>query len=375
MDKNISYKRYQRQVILKNFGEQGQQKLSDARVLAIGAGGLGCPALQYLAAAGAGTIGIVDNDVVVLSNLHRQVLYSEEDIGTFKSETAAKALSRMNPDIKIISYRERLTAQNALGIMDEYDIIIDATDNFSSRYMINDACVLLGKPLVYGAVSEYEGQVAIFNYINGSEAPVNYRDLFPHPPLEKEVMNCEEAGVLGVLPGIIGVMQANETIKLLTGIGKPLINRLLTYNSLDNRVYEIELSARAETRGLVPADKDAFEKTDYEWLCGSAQHANEIDYNYFDQLLAAGNVTVIDVRNPGEMPEIDDFDYYKLPLSELTESSFPAGSDTVVVFCQSGKRSLHAVRQFAAIFGDSKKIFSLRGGIIQWKQQHSKKLS
>src|SRR6476620_5750655 len=190
MDNTISYERYQRQMALKNFGEGGQQKLLQAKVLVIGAGGLGCPALQYLAAAGIGNIGIVDDDSVSLSNLHRQILYSVRDIGFLKAERAAEKLREMNPEISIISYAGRLTTQNAFSIMDGYDIIVDGTDNFSSRYMINDACVLLNKPLVYGAVSQYEGQVAIFNVKkNKTEETVNYRDLFPHPPGENEVLN------------------------------------------------------------------------------------------------------------------------------------------------------------------------------------------
>ena len=374
MDNSISYERYQRQVILKNFGEARQQKLLLAKVLIIGAGGLGCPVLQYLAAAGVGTMGIVDDDVVTLSNLHRQVLYTVKDIGLLKAARAAAVLEQMNPEIKIIVYAERLTTQNALSIMNAYDIIIDCTDNFSSRYMINDACVIVDIPLVYGAVSQYEGQVAIFNYKkNESDVAVNYRDLFPHPPGENEVLNCAEAGVLGVLPGIIGTMQANETIKLLTGIGTPLINRLLTYNALNNQMYELELSARAETRSLLPVNKAAFAEMDYERLCGSGMQEYEIEYNFFDNLLATGNINVIDVREPDEIPAIDEFVSYKIPLNQLAENISLINADTVVTICQSGKRSLQAAKILSNVFCGSKKIFSLHGGIIQWKQ-HAKQL-
>ena len=375
MNNTISYERYQRQMILKSFGEAGQQKLLKAKVLVIGAGGLGCPALQYLAAAGIGTIGIVDDDVVSLSNLHRQILYSVNDIGFPKAERAAEKLGQLNPEITIITYPERLTNQNALSIMDAYDIIIDGTDNFSTRYMINDACVLLNKPLVYGAVSQYEGQVAIFNYKkNPAEEAVNYRDLFPNPPKEGEVLNCAEAGVLGVLPGIIGTMQANETIKLITGIGKPLINRMLTFNSLNNRTYEIELSASPETRLLIPENKKVFKETDYDWLCSSIAVQYEIDCNSFDDLLATHNIDVIDVREMNEMPAIEEFSFYQVPLKKLQENVSRIQSDTVVIICQSGVRSLQAAKQLTAIFGTSKKIFSLKGGIIQWKQQHAKQM-
>ncbi len=250
-DQNL-YERYHRQIILPEFGEEGQQKLFLAKVLVIGAGGLGCPALQYLTAAGIGTIGIVDDDTVALNNLHRQVLYSVNDIGLSKAERATKILQQLNPEIKIVAYNERLHNQNALTLFDEYDIIIDGTDNFSTRYMINDACVLLNKPLVYGAISQFEGQVSVFK--NGKEDDVNYRDIFPDPPKEGEVLNCAEAGVLGVLPGIIGTMMANETIKLITGIGEPLVNQLFTYNALNNQVYQLSLSSRRETRSLIPKD-------------------------------------------------------------------------------------------------------------------------
>ena len=375
MDNKISYERYHRQMILKDFGETAQQKLLQAKVLVIGAGGLGCPALQYLAAAGIGTIGIVDDDVVSLSNLHRQVLYSVKDIGLSKAKRASEILCNLNPEIKIIGYHEKLTTQNALSIMDVYDIIIDGTDNFSSKYMINDACVLLNKPLVYGAVSQYQGQVAIFNYKkNKTDEAVNYRDLFPHPPKETEVLNCAQAGVLGVLPGIIGTMQANETIKLLTGIGNPLINRLLNYNALNNQLYEVELFARKETRLLMPENKDAFKQMDYDWLCGSTEEQYEIDNILFGGLLGTGNIDVIDVREIGELPVISEFAYQQIPFSKLKENVSLIKSDTVVTICQTGKRSLQAAKQLVSVFGTSKKIFSLRGGIIQWKQKHTTQL-
>ena len=376
MNQSISYERYHRQIIMKEFGVEGQQKLLQAKVLVIGAGGLGCPALQYLAAAGVGTIGIVDDDVVSLSNLHRQILYSVEDIGSLKAERATNVLSKLNPEIKIITYSERLTTENALSILKSFDIIIDGTDNFSSRYMINDACVLLDKPLIYGAISQFEGQVTIFNSKNSkSEVGVNYRDLFPHPPKENEVLNCAEAGVLGVLPGIIGTMQANETIKLITGIGEPLINRLLTYNALNNQLYELELSSRAESRLLIPQSEEAFKLMNYDWLCGSTIEAYEIDHNLFDAMLAVGDIDVIDVRETDEIPDIDEFATHQIPMSRLQEEYNQIKANTVVAICQTGKRSLRAAKQLIDVFGSSKKIYSLRGGIIQWKEQHAKQLS
>ena len=230
-----------------------------------------CAALQYLVAAGIGNIGIVDDDVVSLSNLHRQVLYSVQDIGKLKSLTAKEKLQQLNPEISIIAYNERLTTKNALFIFQNFDIIIDGTDNFASRYLINDACALLHKSTIFGAVSQFEGQLAIFNYQSKDKnTPVNYRDLFPVPPKDDEVLNCAEAGVLGVLPGIIGTMMANETIKLITGIGKPLINSLLTYNTLNNQVFEVELSSNPATALLLPKDKESFKEMDYVFFCSAS---------------------------------------------------------------------------------------------------------
>ena len=374
MEKENLYERYQRQIILPEFGEEAQQKLLKAKVLVIGAGGLGCPVLQYLTAAGIGTIGIVDDDVVALNNLHRQVLYSVNDIGLSKAERAAHILQQLNPDIKITPYNERLENQNALILLDEFDMIIDGTDNFSTRYMINDACVLMNKPLVYGAISQFEGQVSVFNFRqNENEEAVNYRDLFPNPPKEDEVLNCAEAGVLGVLPGIIGTMMANETIKLITGIGEPLTNQLLTYNALSNQVYQLTLSARKETRSLIPENEAAFLKMDYVWLCSSQlSHSvtigSEIDADTFNTLIAKGNVDVIDVREPHEVPVANDFSNMKIPLAQLTANTALIRSDTIITFCQSGKRSLQAVKILSGIFGDKKKVYSLRGGIVEWKK-------
>ncbi len=366
------YERYHRQIILPEFGEEGQQKLILAKVLVIGAGGLGCPALQYLTAAGIGKIGIVDDDTVALNNLHRQVLYSVNDIGSSKTERAAKILEGLNPEIKIIAYSERLNNQNALMLFDEYDIVIDGTDNFSTRYMINDACVLLNKPLVYGAISQFEGQVSVFR--NKNEEDVNYRDIFPDPPKDGEVLNCAEAGVLGVLPGIIGTMMANETIKLITGIGEPLIDQLFTYNALNNQVYQLNLSSRKETRSLIPKDEKEFLKIDYEWLCASPIQEAEIDTVTFNRLIKA-DVDVVDVREPHEIPAVNEFLHIRIPLAQLADNISLIKSDTVIAFCQSGKRSLQAAKILSGIFGDTKKVYSLRGGIVQWKQDRAKQAS
>lgn len=367
MENKKLYERYHRQVILPEFGEEGQQKLLKAKVLVIGAGGLGCPVLQYLTAAGIGTIGIVDDDVVALNNLHRQVLYSVNDIDQSKAERAADVLRRLNPEIKIIPYNERLVNQNALALIDEFDVIVDGTDNFSTRYMINDACVLLNKPLVYGAISQFEGQVSLFRNANATD--VNYRDIFPDPPKEGEVLNCAEAGVIGILPGIIGTMMASETIKLITGMGEPLIDRLLTYNALNNQVYTLDLVAQEKTRSLIPKNETEFLKTDYVWLCASPVSDAEIDPELFNNMIANGNIQVIDVRELHELPPVNEFEHLRIPLAQLAENSSLIKADDIIAFCQSGKRSLQAAKILNSIFGNDKRVYSLRGGILEWKKQ------
>ncbi|HVX27996.1 MAG TPA: HesA/MoeB/ThiF family protein [Parafilimonas sp.] len=372
MNRDKKYERYERQISLKEFGIAAQQKLLQAKVLVVGAGGLGCSALQYLVAAGVGTIGIADYDVVALSNLHRQVLYSVDDVGLFKADVSAKKLRRLNDKINIISYNQRLTNKNALAIIKHFDIVIDGTDNFSTRYMINDACVLLTKPLVYAAISKFEGQVAIFNVKqNGNETAISYRDLFPTPPKDDEVLNCADAGVLGILPGIIGTMQANETIKLITGIGKPLIDAMLTYNALDNSVYEFTLSLNIEAQQWIPKDEDAFLRMDYDWLCSAEiNKVFEIDIADFDKLINDSNTIIIDVREEDEQPFVDAFKHLRISAGELKNNVSLLEKDNIVVFCQSGKRSLKAALLLKEFFND-KHIYSLKGGITEWKKQHA----
>ncbi len=367
-----SYERYQRQILLKGFGLEGQHKLLQSKVLVVGAGGLGCPVLQYLAAAGVGTIGIVDEDIVSITNLHRQILFTVDDIGLPKSFIAKERLAKLNPEITIIDYNERLSTRNALAIIKDYDIVIDATDNFSSRYLINDACVLLNKPIVYGAVSQFEGQVAILNcHLASSVTPANYRELFPTPPIDGEVLNCAEAGVLGVLPGIIGSMQASETIKLITGIGKPLIKTVLTYHSLTNQLYEIEIVANSSTRSLLPANEADFIKMDYDWFCASKNNKFEIDIENFNKIANTADVEIIDVRELGETPILTDINYYQIPLSQFKENIAAIKKEKIVVFCQSGKRSLQAAHILFDTFGNKKIIYSLKGGITEWFKNKS----
>ncbi|CAN5372398.1 adenylyltransferase/sulfurtransferase MoeZ [soil metagenome] len=364
-----AYERYHRQIILKGFGTTAQEKLLRAKVLVIGAGGLGCPILQYLTGAGVGTLGIVDDDIASLSDLHRQVLYNTEDIGLLKAERAAEKLKILNPDIHFIIYTERLDNQNALEIIREFDWIIDGTDNFESRYMINDACVLLQKPYVFGAVSQFQGQVAIFNHADGSTA-ANYRDLFPEPPKEGEVLNCAEAGVLGVLPGIIGIMQATEVIKCITNIGKPLYNKLITYNALTNDLYEVEISSSPVSREYIPADEAAFKKMNYRHFCHIHEKETlEIDGATFKSLSGRESTVIIDVREKGELPLINSFEHLQLPMSNFKNGIADIEEKTLLLFCQHGIRSLTAGNIVHEMFGSEKNVYSLKGGLVKWGKE------
>lgn len=368
------YERYNRQIILPQFGEEGQQKLLNAKVLVVGAGGLGCPVLQYLTAAGIGEIGIIDDDVVSLSNLHRQVLYTTDDIDEYKAEVAANRLKRLNPSITFQVYTERLTNTNAINIISQFDIVVDGTDNFAARYIINDACVLLQKPFVSAAISRFEGQVAVFNYPTPSGFSVNYRDLFPTPP--SHTLNCKEAGVLGVLPGIAGSLQANEVIKLITVIGEPLINRMLTFNALTNSFYELDILPSKEGRKLIPANIEAFLNIDYEVLCSSSSHHDiDITIDQLKELQKKEKVTILDIREMHEVPSIAE-EHIRLPLRLLKNQPLPVTTNTIVAVCHMGIRSVEAVKILKEMYGSTKKIYNLEGGILSWqkylykKQQH-----
>lgn len=374
MSQGPSYERYHRQMILPNFGLRVQRLLLKSKVLVIGAGGLGCPVLQYLVGAGVGYIGIVDGDQISLSNLHRQTLFAIDDIGLNKAAVAAKKLSQLNSDVIIEAFTFHLTNHYALDVMKDYDIIVDGTDNFATRYMINDACVLLKKTLVYGAVSQYEGQVAVFNhFLPNGEPSANYRDIFPDPPKEGSVLNCVDAGVLGMLPGIIGSMQAAEVIKLITGIGEPLVNQLLTYQFNNHQVFTVKITPQSKTSSFIPTDATAFKSIDYVWLCSSPPNTLEINAAEFDQLTSQKNIDIVDVRELHELPVVQTFSHLRIPLSDLKESAGQLKSDTVVVFCQSGMRSLQAAKELSALWGDTKRVYSLQGGILSWIRFAEKK--
>ena len=321
--------RYHRQEILKHFGIEGQQALANGGVLVIGAGGLGCPVLQYLVAAGVGRIGIVDDDVVDLTNLHRQVLFGQEDIGKNKADTAAVKLKQLNNSVIIESTNVRVGKDNALGLIDKYDLIMDCSDNFSTRYLVNDACVIKNKPLVYGAVSRFEGQVAIFN-VNGSG---NYRDLFPVMPDDDEVNSCSDTGVLGVLPGVIGSLMATEALKYLSGAGSLLVNQLLSYQALTNQFLKVSYSSSKPATG--PADENSFLKTDYSVACTIPA---------FVQMIGQPDVVLIDVREQDELPEMRAFPHIRIPVSQLEKKLPELSGKRVVLFCKSGARSSRAAK-------------------------------
>lgn len=321
-------KRYSRQIILPEMGLTGQEKLKAAKVLVIGAGGLGCPVLQYLTAAGVGTIGVIDDDTVDITNLHRQILYAAADVGKGKAETAVAKLSAMNPFVNLIAIPVRLDEENATEIISGYDIVIDGSDNFPTRYLANDICVALNKPLVFGSILRFEGQVSVFNYKNGP----TYRCLFPEA---EEGDNCEIAGVIGILPGIIGTYMANEANKIICGIGEILSGKLLVISALNNTTNIF--SFKRSTDFPVPAQTVITAVTNKT----QENDAHEILMDDLENLLASepNKIQLIDVREEYEFEE-DFIGGINIPLPDLPENlnqMFP--DKTVVFYCQSGKRS------------------------------------
>ena len=322
-------KHYDRHLILEEIGKSGQLKLKQAKVLVIGAGGLGCPVLQYLAAAGVGTLGIIDDDVVTQSNLQRQILYTIDDIGCSKAKIAAKRLSRLNPFIAFNVYNEKLTRENALSLFRCYDIIVDGSDNFSTRYLTNDAAVLAKKPLVYGAIFKFEGQLSVFNYQDSA----TYRCLYPSPPKPEDAPNCSQIGVLGVLPGIIGSLQANETIKIICGIGTVLTNKLLIYNVLT--MHQIVLNFEKDFRNNVVDIEQ-----DYDFFCGVAIKK---DVSFEELSIHKEKYNLLDVREDWERDEFNIGGQH-IPIAELLLRVHEVYTDkVVVVYCKTGVRSARAI--------------------------------
>ena len=360
--------RYSRHLIMPEVGVKGQEKLAKSKVLCIGAGGLGSPLALYLASAGIGTIGIVDFDVVDLSNLQRQILHAEERVGDLKVESAKKRLLELNSDINVNTYNLRLTADNALDLFKDYDVIVDGTDNFATRYLVNDACVILGKPNVYGSIFRFEGQATVFNYKDGP----HYRDLYPEPPPPGMVPSCAEGGVLGILPGIIGVIQATETVKILLDVGQTLSGRLLIYDSLKMSFREIKLRKNPDTPKV--------EKLiDYEEFCGlNKPEENETDLEIsideFSKIQdSMDKIKLLDVREPGEY-EICNLNNSKLiPLGDLTSRVHELDTaDDIIVYCHHGMRSLQATRILKGM--GYKKVRNLAGGIDAWAAKFDEKM-
>ena len=369
-------KRYSRHLILPEVGMEGQKKLKAARVLCIGAGGLGSPVAMYLAAAGVGTIGIVDFDVVDFSNLQRQILHGTPDVGRPKLQSAVDRLHALNPNVKVESYETALTSQNALQLFEGYDVIVDGTDNFPTRYLVNDACVLLGIPNAYGSIFRFEGQASVFAAADGP----CYRCLYPEPPPPGLVPSCAEGGVLGVLPGIVGCIQANETIKLILGIGEPLIGRFLIYDALRMKFRELKL--RKDPECPVCGDNPTVtELIDYEQFCGVAPaqqqqaaepaggDATEITVTELKARMDRGeDVFVLDVREPHEY-EINRIPGSTLiPLGDLAERYGELDPNREIVSqCKSGVRSARAAA-FLRERGFSN-VRNLKGGVLAWVDQ------
>ncbi len=356
--------RYNRHLILDNVGPEGQDKLKKARVLVIGAGGLGCPILQYLSAAGVGTIGVIDFDNVDISNLQRQILFKTEDIGKNKAERAAYNLTQLNPNIKFEVYQVRLSNQNAIELFEKYDLIIDGTDNFSTRYLVNDACVIANKPLVYGSIFKFEGQVSVFNFENGP----SYRCLFPDPPKNGTVPNCSEIGVIGVLPGIIGTQQANEAIKIILGIGEPLSGKLMIYDALNSNYLKVNVSRNEKIIQSTLDMKAEFKNFDYDLFCGIDSNktndlTNNINSEFYLKAIDNSEFLIIDVREEYELPRLEANNLLEIPLDVLEINLEKIKQDKkIICVCQSGIRSLQAIDIFKTE-GLKNDFYNLEGGV------------
>jgi adenylyltransferase/sulfurtransferase len=355
-------KRYARHLAIPAFGQEGQQKLKQSSVLIVGAGGLGSPLLLYLAAAGIGHIGIVDFDRIESSNLQRQVLYTEEDIGQYKAETAARKIRLLNPYIEVSTHIVSLNAQNALEILAPYDIIVDGTDNFPTRYLVNDACVLLDKVNVYGSIYRFEGQVSVFNALqdDGSRSP-NYRDLFPSPPPPELVPNCAEGGVLGVLPGIIGSLQANEVIKIISGVGETLAGQLYIFDAATMISRKIRIPKRNTYQ--------IKELIDYEQFCNPSAHqpVNEISVEELARWRAEGReLQLVDVREPHEH-QMGNLGGRLIPVKKIEQlSGHIQGEQPTVLYCRTGRRSERAAQKLEAL--GYQNVYSLKGGLKAWAE-------
>ncbi len=361
--------RYSRHLIIPEVGVEGQRRLKDARVLMVGAGGLGSPIGLYLAAAGVGRLGIVEFDVVDETNLQRQILHGTKDVGRKKVDSARDRIRDVNPHVEVVAHETRLTSENALDIVREYDLVVDGTDNFATRYLVNDACVLLGKPNVYGSIFRFEGQSTVFCTKDGP----CYRCLYPEPPPPGLVPSCAEGGVLGILPGLIGVIQATETVKLLAGIGEPLVGRLLLVDALSMQFRTVRL--RKDPRCPACGTREITQLVDYEQFCGIRGAEDETagvpaltPSDLAARLKRGEDLDLVDVREPHEW-DICRIEGARLaPLSSFAEAlrTMDSARD-VVLYCKSGVRSAKAARQLQA--AGFKRVWNLAGGILRWSEE------
>ena len=371
---NLSHQevqRYSRHLILPEVGYTGQQKLKKARVLLIGAGGLGSPLALYLAAAGIGTLGIVDFDVVDYTNLQRQILHSTANVGQSKLKSAKDRIAGLNPEVNVITFEESLTSDNALRIIKDFDIVVDGTDNFPTRYLVSDACVMLGKPNVYGSIFRFDGQLSVFDSTKGP----CYRCLYSEPPPPGLVPSCAEGGVLGVLPGIVGTMQANEVIKLILGIGKPLIGRLLLIDALDMSFRELKLRKNPNCVICGP-NPSVTELIDYAEFCGvgtdapPALSSEEIitPLELAEIIDSQRSIQIIDVREPHEAEISKIKGSILIPVDKIGEPGYELDRDSLIILhCRSGIRSARALAKLKA-YGFSN-LKNLQGGINAWATQ------
>jgi adenylyltransferase/sulfurtransferase len=340
---------YSRHLLLSEIGEKGQMALANAKVLVIGAGGLGCPVLQYLAGAGVGHITIIDNDEVDVTNLQRQVLFTHADIGKPKAQIAAQRLTQLNPYIQITPIVDLLSTQNAVELFSQHDIIVDGTDNFPTRYLINDAAVLANRPVVYGSIFKFEGQVSVFNYNNGP----TYRCLFPEPPAPGQVPNCSQIGVLGVLPGVVGTAQATQVINIIAGIGEPLAGKLWMYNALNMNVQTIQFAKN-------PNIHITHLQNEYQTLCGLPAPNEQISYQELQELDVP--YTLLDVRSTQQHQQ-HNIGGINIPLTNLKEqaTNLPT-NQPIVVYCNKGITSAAAIHELKTLNPDLQ-LLNLTNGI------------
>lgn len=332
---------YSRQILIEEIGLSGQQKLSEAKVLVVGAGGLGCPVLQYIAAAGVGNIGIVDGDEVDISNLHRQILFGIDAIGKNKAQEAIKVLETHNPFIRFTAYPFLLNAENAIEILFQYDIVVDCTDNYETRFLVNDSCVLLNKPLIYGSIYRFEGQVSVFNYNNGP----TYRCLYPEMPTQESTTNCSMSGVIGVLPGIIGLLQANEVLKIITGFGEALSGKILVFNAQKNTFDTYALKRNLEFNYSTLLQNNELYASNYKRACSNDKEQKLlIDHETLLNSAETGEYLILDVRDREELPLFIADGVINIPLKELkTRLHEIPVSSRIAVICKSGFRSGKAI--------------------------------